>query len=232
MATPFAAGAAALALAYLAQSDYKYFNRGPEVRAFLGSASRPSTVLGAEGTVRWGRNLTANGVLNWDAVCAQLSGGIAASGECCFAANQESMHWLAFDVQCTGERSFDNSLVLKSYTALHTMSMQPLSVVETSRNVVLCGAGTTDPRVIEGTYVDQAFGTKSGDIEAGSDFPRTAGALLLVHALCCHHKVAQQTFGMQVPSLGIVSGATSAAAYILSSSLLLECESLRLSSAG
>ena len=78
MATPFVAGAAALALAHLAATDYKYFNRGAEIRAFLKAASAASPALTAGGGVQWGDGYVPNGIIDWVATCTQLAGGTMA----------------------------------------------------------------------------------------------------------------------------------------------------------
>jgi hypothetical protein len=75
MATPFAAGAAALVLSWLAQQDYKYFGRGMEVREFLKGISPAPASLASTGTVVWGGSFVPNGVIDWSASCAKMSSG-------------------------------------------------------------------------------------------------------------------------------------------------------------
>lgn len=75
MATPFAAGTAALVLSLLAQKDYKYFGRGAEVKEFLKTISTAPQALASTGTVVWGNNFVPNGVLDWAASCQGFNFG-------------------------------------------------------------------------------------------------------------------------------------------------------------
>lgn len=73
MATPFAAGTAALVLAHLAAQDYKYFNRGAEVRDIMRAIAPAAKGLADTGAVVWGKDFAPNGVIDWAAACKQLS---------------------------------------------------------------------------------------------------------------------------------------------------------------
>lgn len=79
MATPFAAGTAALILAHLASKDYKYFNRGAEVREMLQAIAPAAKGLEDTGTVVWGKNFAPNGIIDWSSACKRFSGNGSSS---------------------------------------------------------------------------------------------------------------------------------------------------------
>lgn len=80
MATPFMAGAAALALSLLAKDDFRFFNRGTEVKELLKSFATTSPGLGAGGAVLWGTQFKQNGVVSWPAACAAAGDFAGAAG--------------------------------------------------------------------------------------------------------------------------------------------------------